>query len=331
MPRSAVDAYAPNEDMPLVVAGRSGVLADDTDVDSATPDRCPRRRTDPRHATPPATGGFTLHAAPRTTTVRTAFTYRASDGSLQSGVTPVTLTVAAVNDPPTFMLGPDPTVAEDFASSRQLPGLPDRASARVRPTRPARRRPSLRSQVASPLLFLQQPAIDGAGTLTFRPAANRSGSSLVTVTVTDNGGIANGGDDSGSQTFLITVTGIERPADREQRLATDEPDDDGPRIEAGITTPLDVLANDFTSPDVGETLTIVGRHQARPRHGHHRRRRQPPELPLDDRLRRQRQLQVHDARTASSRDTATVFLTIADTLAADPRHARRPGSSPARS
>ncbi len=55
-------------------------------------------------------------------------------------------------------------------------------------------------------LFAVAPVINSAGTLTYQPAANANGSTVVTVRIKDNGGIANGGiDTSPPQTFTITV------------------------------------------------------------------------------------------------------------------------------
>src|SRR6185436_13029632 len=52
-----------------------------------------------------------------------------------------------------------------------------------------------------------QPAVNATnGDLTFTPAANAFGSATVSVSLHDNGGIANGGvDTSAVQTFTITV------------------------------------------------------------------------------------------------------------------------------
>lgn len=55
-------------------------------------------------------------------------------------------------------------------------------------------------------LFSTQPAIDAAGTLTFKSVDNASGVATVTVLLKDNGGTANGGvDQSAPATFVITV------------------------------------------------------------------------------------------------------------------------------
>ena len=63
-----------------------------------------------------------------------------------------------------------------------------------------------------PDIFSTGPAISPGGTLSFTPAANANGTSTVTVSLHDNGGIANGGDDtSAAQTFPVTVTPVNDP------------------------------------------------------------------------------------------------------------------------
>ncbi|WP_158596937.1 T9SS type A sorting domain-containing protein [Aquimarina sp. BL5] len=57
-------------------------------------------------------------------------------------------------------------------------------------------------------LFSSQPAINEVtGNLTYTSAANVSGSTIVTINLSDDGGTANGGiDTSADQTFTITIT-----------------------------------------------------------------------------------------------------------------------------
>src|SRR5688572_1248540 len=58
-------------------------------------------------------------------------------------------------------------------------------------------------------LFSTQPAIAANGTLTYTAAPNANGSAIVTVTLSDNGGTANSGDDTtDAQTFTIIVTPV---------------------------------------------------------------------------------------------------------------------------
>ena len=64
---------------------------------------------------------------------------------------------------------------------------------------------SFETSSSNPGLFAAGPAVDTAGTLTFTPAANAFGSATVTVTARDTGGTANGGDDSTSASFSLTI------------------------------------------------------------------------------------------------------------------------------
>ena len=59
-----------------------------------------------------ATGAFTYTPSANANGTDT-FTFRASDASLDSNVATVTITIAAVNDAPSFTKGADQTVLED--------------------------------------------------------------------------------------------------------------------------------------------------------------------------------------------------------------------------
>ena len=56
-----------------------------------------------------------------------------------------------------------------------------------------------------PELFSTQPALSQSGVLTFTPAADAFGAATATVTAHDDGGTANGGHDTTSATFAITL------------------------------------------------------------------------------------------------------------------------------
>src|SRR5262249_28809323 len=61
-------------------------------------------------------------------------------------------------------------------------------------------------------LFLVQPAISALGVLSFTPATNAYGVATVTVSLRDNGGVANGGEDTSTpQTVSITVVHVNQP------------------------------------------------------------------------------------------------------------------------
>ena len=50
-----------------------------------------------------------------------------------------------------------------------------------------------------------QPTVDSSGTLVYTPAVGAYGTATVTLTVTDDGGTANGGADTATATFTITL------------------------------------------------------------------------------------------------------------------------------
>ena len=124
----------------------------------------------------------------------------------------VTITVNAVNDPPTFFpVSPPASVLED-SGAHTVPlwargmsaGPADEAAQTLSFVVTANTRPSL---------FSVQPAIDATtGNLTYTPAANANGFSNITIELHDNGGTANGGNDSSlPQSFIIRVTPVNDP------------------------------------------------------------------------------------------------------------------------
>jgi hypothetical protein len=114
----------------------------------------------------------------------------------------VTLTVAAVNDAPSFVSGGDVTVnAADGAHTQAWAtgstGPADEASQGLAYTTTV--------DLFGGFLFSSAPSIDPDGTLHFTPSGF-TGSAMITVHVSDDGGTANGGvDTSPNQTFTITI------------------------------------------------------------------------------------------------------------------------------
>jgi uncharacterized delta-60 repeat protein len=115
----------------------------------------------------------------------------------------VTMTVLLINQPPSFTQGADqrvrvssgPLTVTHWATNISA-GAPNEANQVLTFTLTA----------SKPSIFAAQPAVNAAtGDLTFQPS-HVSGSSVVTVTLHDSGGTANGGvDTSPPQTFTITV------------------------------------------------------------------------------------------------------------------------------
>ncbi len=136
-----------------------------------------------------------------------SFTFKVNDGSLDSNVATVTITVAAVNDAPTFTKGADPIVLEDAGAqsitgfvSNISPGPADESSQMVSFSV---------SNNTNSGLFSAQPTIDATGKLTFTAAANANGSATVSFAAQDNGGTTNGGvNTSVTQTFVINITPV---------------------------------------------------------------------------------------------------------------------------
>ncbi len=116
------------------------------------------------------------------------------------------ITVAGINDPPSFTAGPSQTVLED-SGAKAITGWATNLSAGP---------PDESLQVLSFIvtndsnaLFSAQPAVSPSGTLTFTPAPNAFGTATVTVRAQDSGGTANGGEDTSQPSvFTITITGV---------------------------------------------------------------------------------------------------------------------------
>lgn len=116
------------------------------------------------------------------------------------------VTVAGINDAPSYTPGPSQTVLED-SGAKSITGWATNLSAG--PPDEASQALSFIVTNDSNALFSTQPSISPSGTLTFTPAPNAFGTATVTARVQDNGGTANGGEDtSPPSVFTITVTGV---------------------------------------------------------------------------------------------------------------------------
>jgi CSLREA domain-containing protein len=129
----------------------------------------------------------------------------ANGGNDTSPPQTVTITVSAVNDPPSFTKGANQTVNEDTGVQTVTPWAtsispgPNESGQTV----------TFTVTNNNNALFSSQPTVSSSGTLTYTPAANANGSATVTVTAVDNGGTGSGGNDtSPPQTFTITVSAV---------------------------------------------------------------------------------------------------------------------------
>lgn len=126
-------------------------------------------------------------------------------GSNLSAPQTFTISVTAVNDPPTFVQGTAPIVLED-SGAQSIANWATGFSAG--PADEAAQTFSFTVTNNNATLFTTAPAIAPNGTLSFTPAANANGTATVSVTLTDSGGTANGGVATTIQGFIITVTSV---------------------------------------------------------------------------------------------------------------------------
>ncbi|NOH04121.1 MAG: tandem-95 repeat protein [Chloroflexi bacterium] len=170
-----------------------------------------------------------------------SFTYTLNGGSTAI----VNVTVNCVNDAPAFTAGPDQTVNED-AGAQTVAGWATGISAG--PADESAQTLTFNVSNDNNALFSVQPAVATNGTLSYTPAPNANGSATVTLSLSDNGGTANGGvDTSAPQTFTITVNPVDDlPLAADDSVTANEDDP---------ASAVDVLANDT---DVeGDPITVV--------------------------------------------------------------------------
>ena len=135
------------------------------------------------------------------------FVVQVSDGNGGTDTITVNVEIAAVNDQPNFTANNPPAVNEDDGPQTvawaqfQAGGGTDEVG--QTPT-------YIVTNVSNPGLFSGVgPVVSAAGTLTYTPVPNASGTSTFDVMVQDNGGTANGGiDTSAPQSFTITVNAV---------------------------------------------------------------------------------------------------------------------------
>ncbi|MCK5663460.1 MAG: hypothetical protein KAI17_08230, partial [Thiotrichaceae bacterium] len=138
----------------------------------------------------------------------TTFDFEVHDGTVYSAVSyTMTINVLPINSEPSFTAGADQVVNEDVGAQNVV-GWATAISAGAADEG---------GQVLTFFvsnnnngLFSVQPDVDEiTGNLTYTPAANVFGVATVTIYITDDGGTANGGDDtSPTQNFTITVNSV---------------------------------------------------------------------------------------------------------------------------
>lgn len=127
----------------------------------------------------------------------------------QSDLTTFTITLLPVNDRPVFSAGPNIVIAEDAAYSQNWATniAPAAGLLNAPPTAQDEQNQKIDFVVTAdrPALFQEQPTISPSGILSFTPAANASGVTLVTVVAQDQGAVTLP-DENKSLAYTLTIT-----------------------------------------------------------------------------------------------------------------------------
>ncbi|XQQ05829.1 MAG: DUF4347 domain-containing protein [Leptolyngbya sp. IPPAS B-1204] len=178
-------------------------------------------------------------------------TVTATDPGGLSVPTSFSVTVNSVNDAPSFTKGPDQTVLQNSGPQTVNNWATNRSAG---PANESGQTLSFLVSNNNNALFSTQPSIDPAtGTLTYTPAANASGTATVTVQLQDNGGTANGGQDtSAPQTFTITITAVNQAPSFTKGTDQTVNEDSGPQTVNNWATGISAGPNES-----GQTLTFL--------------------------------------------------------------------------
>ncbi|MFT6047666.1 MAG: hypothetical protein ACI9WC_003383, partial [Arenicella sp.] len=173
------------------------------------------------------------------------FTYTLTPGGSTRSVA---VTVACVNDIPSFTKGADQTVLEDAGEQTMASWASDISAG---PANESGQTVSFNvTGNTATGLFSAGPAVGSSGTLTYTLAANANGSATITIEAQDDGGVADGGVDmSASQTFVINVPTISDTVDSDSvKAVTDDANTKGANSDTDTASFAAVFENAF---DIG--------------------------------------------------------------------------------
>ncbi len=136
-----------------------------------------------------------------------SFTFKANDGAADSNTATVSITVSAVNDAPTLSAISNPAaILEDAAQQTvNLAGIGTGASNETQ-VLAVTATSGTTALIPNPTVTYTSP--NATGSLAYTPVPNANGTAVITVTVTDNGGTANGGVNTFQRTFTVTVSAV---------------------------------------------------------------------------------------------------------------------------
>ncbi len=117
-----------------------------------------------------------------------------------------TITVNAINDVPSFLVGPDQTVNEDAGAQTVNPWATAITDGDPEITQALSFNITNNTNAA---LFSVAPSVSPTGVLTYTPAANANGTATITLSLSDDGSnVAPNVNTSATQTFTITVNAV---------------------------------------------------------------------------------------------------------------------------
>jgi len=175
--------------------------------------------------------------------------FTANDGLETSEAASVSFDITPVNDEPSFMVGANETVNED-AEVQIVSSWATNID--VGATNESGQTLTFSVSNDNNALFSSQPAINANGNLTYTPARDAFGMATVTVSLSDDGGTANGGDDTSTdQTFTITVNQVNDTAPVVTSISLD----------SGVSA-TDFITNDNTpsvigTAEPGSTISLI--------------------------------------------------------------------------
>ncbi|MEI7733803.1 MAG: Ig-like domain-containing protein, partial [Verrucomicrobiota bacterium] len=133
-----------------------------------------------------------------------------ANGGMDKTTNTFTLTITPVNDPPVITLASNNVLVLEDAGVTAVPGFVTTSPGPANESAQGVTNLAVLS-VSNPSLFSVQPTLTLNGTLTFTTASNANGVATVTIMAQDNGGTANGGTDTATNTFTLTVIPVNDP------------------------------------------------------------------------------------------------------------------------
>ncbi len=224
-----------------------GLLRNDTDIDNLPNQLIAIKDTNPANGVLidfSDNGSFRYQPNPNFCGTDT-FTYHASDGLANSNIATVTLNITCINDEPDFTAANPPAVNEDSGLQSVANWATFDAGPSNEDVTQAVSAYIISNSSCGGALLTADPSVDTSGTLTYTPTPEQYGTCTFDILVQDNGGTANGGDDTGPiHTYTITVNQVN---DQPNFTASNPPtvdEDAGPQVVSNWATNFDPGPNE---------------------------------------------------------------------------------------